>query len=75
MFFHSRNRLGNDPERKAWVLRRALTQGHIATCFGGRHSSANLTLRTDSHVVPREDDSLDFLPSSVGRGKNANAMP
>jgi hypothetical protein len=75
VFFNTRNRLGNDPERKAWALGRILTQGHIATCFGGRHSSANLTLRTYSHVVPREDDSLDFLPSSVARGKNAKAMP
>ena len=31
-------------------------------------SSAELTLRTYAHVVPRDEDSLEFLPSSAGRG-------
>ncbi|MBB84749.1 MAG: hypothetical protein CL931_13145, partial [Deltaproteobacteria bacterium] len=35
------------------------------------HSSPELTLRTYAHVVPRDEDSLEFLPSSAGRGANA----
>ena len=37
------------------------------------HSSAELTLRTYAHVVPREDDSLEFLPASTARMRSRKA--
>ena len=77
-------RIGEAAELAGLSLR-----GFEAALEGGRsikwvqeilgHSSAELTLRTYAHIIPREDDSLEFLPARKNagetRGKRGDVAP